>query len=334
MGQATKALRVCSVAAVAAAFVNAAGAAQPGPGQAGHYPDRPIRLIVPNGAGGSTDLVARVLAQKMSAALGQQIVVDNRGGAGGVIGTEMVARAAPDGYTLLIGTVGNLAISPNLHAKLGYDPVRDFAPVAQISAAAYMMLVSVALPAKTLPEFVALARARPGRIYYASAGVGTGSHLATELFLSVAGIKVAHVPYKSGGSMITSLIADEVQLTLGGIPVALPQIRSGRVKALAVTTARRVAVAPDVPTLAEAGYPGAVATTWTGMLAPAGTPRAIVARLHAELVAAVQSQDVRSKLEDAGAVPVGDTPAAFGAYIKSELGKWGKVVVATGAKAD
>jgi tripartite-type tricarboxylate transporter receptor subunit TctC len=320
--------------AACAIFANCANAAQPAVSNAGNYPDRPIRLIVPNGAGGSTDLVARVLAQKMSTSLGQQVVVDNRGGAGGVIGTEMVARAAPDGYTLLTGTVGNLAISPYLHAKISYDPIADFAPIAQISAAAYMMLVSVALPARTMRDFTVLAQSRPGRIFYASAGVGTGSHLATELFLTVAGIKVGHVPYKSGGAMIASVMADETQLTLGGIPVSLPQIRSGRVKALAVTTARRIAVAPDVPTLVDAGFPGAVATTWTGMLAPAGTPQTIVARLNAEVVKALQSQDVRSKLEEAGAETVGDAPAAFSAYIRNELEKWGKVVRATGAKAD
>ena len=324
----------CCIAIALAASSNVASSAQSGAVQAGSYPDRPIRLIVPNGAGGSTDIVARVLAQKMAAALNQQIVVDNRGGAGGVIGTELVARAAPDGYTLLIGTVGNLAITPHLHAKLGYDPIRDFSPIAQISAAAYMMLVSVALLPKNMREFAALAQSRPGRIFYASAGVGTGSHLASELFVSAAGIKVGHVPYKSGGAMITAVITDEAQLALGGIPVSLPQIRSGRVKALAVTTAKRIAVAPDVPSLVDAGYPGAVATTWTGMLAPAGTPRAIIVRLNAELVKALQSQDVKSRLEEAGAVAVGDAPEAFGAYIKSEFGKWGKVVKATGAKAD
>ena len=326
-------LAQCAATALTALIATASGA-QSVSAPAGNYPDRPIRLIVPNGAGGSTDLVARVLAQRMSAALGQQIVVDNRGGAGGVIGTEMVARAAPDGYTLLTGTIGNLAISPHLYKKLGYDPLRDFAPVAQISAAAYMLLVNAALPAKTTAEFVALAQARPGRMSYSSAGSGTGSHLATELFLSVAGIKVAHVPYKSGAAMITSVIADEVQMGFGGIPISLPQIKSGRVKALAVSTARRVAVAPDVPTFADAGYAGATSTTWTGMLAPAGTPRAIVNKLNATLIEALQSPAVKSKLEEAGAEAVGGSPSAFGAYIKAELDKWGKVVRATGAKAD
>jgi len=318
--------------AILIAIVSTDGSAQSG--SAPGYPDRPIRLIVPNGAGGSTDLVARVLAQKMSETLGQQVVVDNRGGAGGVIGTEMVARAAPDGYTLLTGTVGNLAVSPHLYGKLGYDPVRDFAPVAQVSAAAYMLLVSAALPAKTTREFVALAQARPGKMSYASAGNGTGSHLATELFLAVAGIKVAHVPYKSGTGMITSLLSNEVQMTFGGIPISLPQIRSGRARALAVTTPSRVAVAPDVPTFADAGYPGAASTTWTGMLAPVGTPRAIISKLNATLVEALRSPEVKSRLEEAGAEAVGGSPAAFGAYIKAELEKWGKVVRATGAKAD
>jgi tripartite-type tricarboxylate transporter receptor subunit TctC len=324
---------VVKKAALCAAVVSvlASGAhAQP----AGNYPDRPIRLIVPNGAGGSTDLVARVLVERMAKAVGQQIVVDNRGGAGGVIGTEMVARAAPDGYTLLTGTVGNLAISPHLHRKLGYDPVKDFAPVGQVSAAAYMMLVSAATPVKSTKDFVALAHSRPGRLSYASAGNGTGSHLAAELFLSVAGLKVIHVPYKSGAAMITSLVSDETQMTFGGIPLSLPQIRSGRARALAVTTPKRLAVAPDVPTFAEAGYAGATATTWTGMLAPAGTPHAIVAKLNAVLLEALQAPEVRSKLEEAGAEPVGSSPAAFSAYIKAELEKWGKVVRATGAKAD
>ncbi len=320
--------------AIAAALAASDAIAQSGPAPAGRYPDRPIRLIVPNGAGGSTDLVARVLVQKMSETLGQQVVVDNRGGAGGVIGTEMVARAAPDGYTLLTGTVGNLAISPHLYRKLGYDPIRDFAPVAQISAAAYMLLVSAALPARTTKEFVALAQSKPGGMSYASAGSGTGSHLATELFLSVAGIKVTHVPYKSGTAMITSVLSDEVQMTFGGIPVSLPQIRSGKVRALAVTTPKRVAVAPDVPTFAEAGYAGATSTTWTGMLVPAGTPRAIVSRLNAAVIDALRSPEVKDRLQAAGAEAAGTTPAQFAAYIKAELDKWGKVVRVTGAKPD
>ncbi len=298
------------------------------------YPAKPIRLIIPNGAGGSTDLVARTIAHKLSEALGQQVVTDNRGGSGGVIGTEMVARSIPDGYTLLIGTIGNLAISPHLYQKLPYDALKDFAPVAQTSAAAYMMLVHPSLPVKTVREFVTLAHSKPDQLRYASAGSGTGSHLATELFLNVAGIKVTHVPYKSGAAMNTSLLSNEVQLALNGITSSLGPLKSGRVRALAVTTANRISVAPDVPTMAEAGYAGAESTSWTGVLAPAGTPRAIIARLNSAIRRALESPDGKSALQNAGAEPVGSTPEAFGAYIKSEFNKWGKVVRATGAKAD
>jgi tripartite-type tricarboxylate transporter receptor subunit TctC len=321
------------MASVAIASLAVDAAAQAG-AAAGRYPERPIRLIVPNGAGGSTDLVARVIAQKMSDELGQQIVVDNRGGSGGIIGSKIAAEAAPDGYTLMIGTVGNMAISPHLYRKPGYDAIKDFAPISQTATAAYMVLVAAALPAKTLKEFVALAKAKPGALSYASAGAGTGSHLSTELFLSAAGIKILHVPYKGGTAMITAVLADQVQVAFGGIPVSLPQIRAGRVRALAVTTPQRVAVAPDVPTFAESGYPSATATTWTGVLAPAGTPRAIVHRLNAAIRSALQSADVKKRLTAAGAEPVATTPEAFGAYLKEEFVKWGKVLRLTGARVN
>lgn len=298
------------------------------------YPAKPIRLIVPNGAGGSTDLVARTIAHKFSETMGQQVIVDNRAGSGGIIGAALVARAAPDGYTLLMGTIGNLAISPHLYHKLPYDPIKDFAPVAQISSAAYMLLVNPALPAKSLREFVALARAKPGQLTYASAGSGTGSHMSTELFLAVAAIDLTHVPYKGGAPGLTDLIAGQVHLMFNGIPASLPHIKSGRITALAVTTAKRVSVAPDLPAIAEAGYPGAESTSWTGVLAPAGTPRVIVDWLNTELRKILQSPDVRNRLSSDGAETAGSSPEVFGAYIKAELGKWGKVVSATGAKAD
>lgn len=298
------------------------------------YPTKSIRLIVPNGAGGSTDLVARTLAHKLSEGLGQQMVVDNRGGSGGVIGTEMVARAAPDGYTLLVGTIGNLAISPYLYKKLGYDALRDFAPVAQMSAAAYMVMVHPSLPAKSMKELAALAQAKPGQLRYASAGSGTGSHLAAELFLSAASIKITHVPYKSGAAMTSSVLGDESQVAFNGITSSLPPMKAGKVRVLAVTTPERVAVAPEIPTIAEAGYPAAVSTSWTGLLAPAGTPRAVIAKLNAEVRKALQSQDVRTVLTNSGAEPVGTSPEQFAAYLKSEHAKWGKVVRATGATAE
>ncbi len=298
------------------------------------YPGRPLRLIVPNGAGGSTDLVARTVANKLADALRQQVIVDNRGGSGGIIGTEIVAKAAPDGHTLLVGTIGNLAISPHLYRKLPYDPLRDFAPVTQLSAAAYMLLINPSLPARSVRDFVNYAKSRPGQTSYASAGNGTDSHLSTVLFLSVAGLDIAHVPYKGGAPGITDLIANQVQMMLNGIPSSLPHIASGRIRALAVSSPNRVAVAPDVPTFAEAGYAGAEATSWTGVLAPTGTPSAVVGRLNTELRAILQSQDIRTRLLADGAEPAGSTPAAFGEYIKTELAMWGGVVRTTGARAD
>ena len=289
---------------------------------------------MPNGAGGSTDLVARTVANKLADALHQQVIVDNRGGSGGIIGTEIVAKAAPDGHTLLVGTIGNLAISPHLYRKLPYDPLRDFAPVTQLSAAAYMMLINPSLPARSVRDFVNYAKSRPGQTSYASAGNGTGSHLSTVLFLSVAGLDIAHVPYKGGAPGITDLIANQVQMMFNGIPSSLPHIASGRIRALAVSSPTRVAVAPELPTFTEAGYAGAEATSWTGVLAPAGTPSAVVARLNTELRAILQSADIRSRLLADGAEPAGSTPAAFSAYIKTELAKWGGVVRTTGARAD
>jgi tripartite-type tricarboxylate transporter receptor subunit TctC len=298
------------------------------------YPIRPLRLIVPNGAGGSTDLVARTIANKLADALHQQVVVDNRGGSGGIIGTEIVGKSAPDGYTLLVGTIGNLAISPHLYRKLPYDPLRDFAPVTQLSAAAYMLLVNPALPARSVRDFVNYAKNRGGQLSYASAGNGTGSHLSTVLFISVAGLDIAHVPYKGGAPGITDLIANQVQMMFNGIPSSLPHIASGRIRALAVSSPNRVAVAPELPTFAEAGYAGAEATSWTGVLAPAATPPAVINRLNTELRAILQSPDIRSRMQADGAEPAGSTPSAFGAYIRSELAKWGTVVRATGARAD
>ena len=304
------------------------------PVAAQNYPSKPIRLIVPNAAGGSTDLVARTTANKLSDSLGQPVVIENRAGSGGIIGAELVARSAPDGYTLLMGTIGNLVISPHLYPNLAYDPLRDFAPVAQVASAAYFLVVHPAVPARSVNELVALAKARPGQLAYASAGSGTGSHLATELFLSVARIDVTHVPYKGGTPGLTDLISGQVQLMFNGIPSSLPHIKSGRIRPLALTAAKRTAAAPGVPTMAESGYAGAESTSWTGLLAPAGTPRAIVERLNADLRKALQAPEVRTRLAADGADPVGSSPEAFSAYIKVELAKWGKVVKASGAKAD
>lgn len=295
------------------------------------FPSRPIRFIVPNGAGGTTDLVARSVSPKLADMLGQQVVIDNRPGSGGILGTEIVARATPDGHTLLMGTIGNIAISPALYRKLAYDSLRDFAPVTQLASAAYMVLLHPSVAAKSMKELAALAKTRPGALNFASAGSGTGSHLAAELFKSMAGVDMVHVPYKGGSPAMTDVIAGQVQLMFNGIPSSMPHLRSGRVRALAVTTATRSAAAPELPTIAEAGFPGAESTSWTGILVPAGTPAPVIAKLHGAFVKALQFPDVVARLSADGAAPVGNSPTDFGAYIKSELAKWGKVVKASGA---
>lgn len=303
-------------------------------GHSQSYPARPIRFIVPNAAGGTTDLVARTVAQKVSESIGQQLIVDNRPGSGGIVATETVATSTPDGYTLLMATVGNIAISPHLYAKLGYDAVRDFSPVTQLASAAYMLIAHPSVPARSVKELVAAAKSRPGELNYASAGSGTGSHLAAELFKSVAQVNIVHVPYKGGTPGLLDVIAGNVQIMFNGIPSSMPHLKSGRVKAFAVTTAARSPAAPELPTIAESGYPGAESTSWTGVLAPARTPASIVARLHGEFAKVLQQPDVRARLSADGAVPVGSTPREFAEYIKSELTKWGKVVKASGATAN
>lgn len=297
------------------------------------YPSRPIRFIVPNGAGGTTDLVARSVAPKLADMLGQQVVVDNRPGSGGIIGTEIVARATPDGHTLLMGTIGNIAISPALYRKLAYDSLRDFAPVTQLASAAYMVLVQPSLAAKSVKELAALAKARPGALNFGSAGSGTGSHLAAELFKSVAGIDIVHVPYKGGSPAMADLLGGQLQLMFNGIPSSMPHFRGGRLRALAVTTPERSAVAPELPTIAEAGFPGAEATSWTGILVPAATPAPVIAKLNSAFVKSLRFADVAARLTADGAVPVGNGAAEFGAYIRSEFVKWAKVVKASGASA-
>ena len=323
----TRHIAVMSASAAALALNCAGAAAQP-------YPHKPIRFITPNGLGGSTDLVARSIAQKLSEAFGQQVVVDNRPGSGGILGAEIVARAPADGYTLLMGTAGNFAISPHLYKKLAYDPVRDFSPVTQISASAYMLLVHPAIGVRSVKDLVALAKAKPGALNYASAGSGTGSHLSMELFRSIAGINMVHIPYKGGMAGLTEMLAGQVQAMCNGIPSSLPLARANRVRALAVTTARRSAAAPELPTLAEAGYPGAESNSWAALMAPAGTPREVIARLHAEVSRALAAPDVRERLMADGAEPVGSAPAELAAYIQTEWVKWGKVVKQSGARAD
>lgn len=304
------------------------------PATAQTYPTKPIRFIVPNGMGGTTDLVARAIAQKLSETLGQQVVVDNRPGAGGTVGTVLVAQAPADGHTLLIGTIGNLAISPALYKKLPYDPVKDFDAVTQLAASAYVLAVHPSVAAKSVVEFVQLAKAKPGGMNFASAGSGTGSHLTMELFKSVAGVNIVHIPYKGGTPGLTEVISGQVQAMFNGIPSTVPHVRNGRLRVLVVTTPKRVAVLPDTPTLAEQGFPKAESTSWTSLMVPKGTSPAIVNRLYQESAKALQSSDVRERLQFDGAEPVGSRPAEFAAYLRQELIKWAGVVNASGAKAD
>jgi len=298
------------------------------------YPTKPIRFIVGFVPGGGTDMMARLLSRKLSDSMGQQVIVDNRPGGGGVIGAVTAAKASPDGYTLFAGTISSLATNVSMYSKLPYDPVRDFAPVTLTQMTPYLLLVQTSAPVATLKEFIALAKATPGRLNCASTGSGGGNHLAQEMFKFMAGIDIVHVPYKGGGEQLTALISGEVQASFNLVPTALPQVRAGRLKALAVTSAQRLAVVSEVPTIAEAGLPGYEATSWQGVVVPAGTPRVIVNRLYGEIAKALQTSDMTRQLAAEGSAAGGITPQEFAAHIKSEIAKWAKVVKASGAKAD
>ena len=298
------------------------------------YPRRPVRFIVPFAPGGSTDTLARTLAQRLSDALGQQVVVDNRSGGNGNIGTEIVAHAAPDGQTILLGYIANLGIGPSLYATLPYDPVKDFAPVTLLAVSPNILVAHPALPVKSVRELVAYAKANPQKINYASSAVASLGHLAGELLNGAAGIHMQHVPYKGSGQAVIDLLAGQVQIMFSGMSSVMPHIKAGKLRPLAVTGAQRSPATPDVPTIAEAGYPGFEASAWYGVLAPAGTPREIVMRLNAEVLRALKMPEVKERLENVGFELVGGTPEAFGIYIRSEIGKWAKVVKASGIKAE
>ena len=297
------------------------------------YPQKPIRMVVPFPPGGGTDILARLFGQKMSETLGQQVIIDNRGGAGGTIGTDIAAKAPPDGYTLILVS-GSHAINPGLYPKLPYDSVNDFAPITQLATSPGILVVNPSLPVKSVKDLIALARAKPGQINYASAGSGTPPHLAGELFKVMAKIDMVHVPYKGNAPAFTDVIGGQVSLIFPTMPSAMPFIKSGRLRPIAVTSAKRSPAAPDIPTIAESGLPGYEATSWYGILAPARTPREIVARLHEVLVSIIGSPDMKDKLAAQGLDPVGNTPQQFAAVIKSEIAKWAKVVKASGAKPE
>ena len=312
------------IAIVATLIVSDAAAQQ--------YPSKPIRLIVPFTPGGTTDILARVVGQKLGEAVGVQVVIDNRPGAAGNIGAEVAAKSAPDGYTLLMGHIGTLAVNPWLYAKLPYDPIRDFAPITLVAMVPSMLVVNPKVPAKSVKELIALAKSRPGQLNYGSTGAGGTPYLAVEYFKLMAGLNIVEIPYKGAAPLTTELMAGDISLTITGIPALLPHVKSGRLRALAVSSAKRSAAVPDLPTIAEAGLPGYEATSWYGVLAPAGTPREIIAKLNAGIVKGMKQPDAADLLTAEGAEPVGSTPEEFAAFVKSELARWGEVIRATGAK--
>ena len=289
------------------------------------YPQRPLRIVVPYAAGGSTDVLARMVGQKLTAALGQPVVIDNRTGAGTLIATEIVAHAAADGYTLLMATPP-LTIVPALYARLPFDVERDFAPVTNIAATSNVLVVHPAVPAQNVRELVALAKAHPGTYTFGSSGVGGASHLAVELFRSMAGIELVHVPYKGGSLAVTDLLGGRLTLMFANLTTVQSHIKTGRVRALAIGTAQRSLVVPELPTVAAAGVPGYEANNWNGMVAPAGTPRALIDRLQREIKAAIDAPELREKLLQNAFEPIADTPAEFARYLAAERVKWGKVV--------
>lgn len=294
------------------------------------YPIKPVRIIAAFSPGGFVDLTARLVSGPLSAALGQQVVVENRAGAGGIVGTELVARAAPDGHTLTVGSAGTHAVNQSLYPKLSYNVLRDFQPVARLADAPSILAVHPSLPARSVKELIALARSRPGQINYASAGAGTSTHLAAALFEHLARVKFVHVPYKGGGPAMIAVVAGEVPVTFGTAASVSPQTRSGRLRGLAITGGQRSALLPELPTIAESGLPGYEMLNWLGMFAPAGTPRAVVEKLSSELVRIVRMPEVSGALQASGAEPSPLGPDEFAAFVKSEVEKWAKVVAATG----
>jgi tripartite-type tricarboxylate transporter receptor subunit TctC len=311
----------------------AAWSVQAGAAAAQAFPTKPIRVIVPQSAGGSTDLAARLVTQRMAEGLHQNIVIDNRPGAGSLHGTELVARAAPDGYTLLV-VAASFSINPSLHKKLSFDPIRDFAPITQIAALPHVLVLHPSVPAKSVKELISLVKAKPGYFNYGSSGIATSTHLAAELFRHMTGTEIVHVPYKGGAPGVMALLGGQVHLYFATISTAFPHIKAGKLRALAVTSSKRSVAAPEFPTLAESGVPGYHHASWIGMLAPAKTPQPVIARLNGESAKVIHSQEVKTLLLRDGLETVGESPGHFGALIKAEVAKWLKVVAAAGIQAN
>ncbi len=297
------------------------------------YPSRPIRFVVPFAPGGANDVVGRIIAQKLTDALGQPVIVDNRGGAGGTIGADIVAKAPPDGHTLLIASVG-MAVNVALYPRLPYDTLRDFAPVSLMGEQANVVVVHPSLPAKTIAELLVLARAKPGQISYGSGGVGSTSHLVTVLFLTAAKVDMLHVPYKGLGPALIDVIGGQLQLAVSNVSTALPHIKAGKLRALAVTAQKRVQLLPDIPTVGEAGVPGAESTGWYGLLVTAGTPQAVIGTLNKEVTRIMNSAAIKEQFAGLGLEPDHSSPEAFAKLLRAEIEKWGKVIRASGAKPE
>ncbi|MGI4777505.1 MAG: Bug family tripartite tricarboxylate transporter substrate binding protein [Janthinobacterium lividum] len=298
------------------------------------WPTRAITVIVPFPAGGTTDIVARFAAQALSQELGQPVIVDNRPGAGGNIGAQAVARANPDGYTLVMGTVGTHAINPSLYRKMPYDHIKDFAPISRVAAVPNILVANPAQPYKTVKELIAYGKANPDKLTFASSGSGTSIHLAGELFKSMTGVTMQHIPYKGSAPALTDLMAGQTNIMFDNLPSAIQFIKAGKLRAIAVTTSKRAPQFPDLPTIAEAGVPGFEASSWFGLLAPAATPPAIVKRIDDALIKAMKTTDLSKKIAEQGGEPIGETPDKFAAFIQAETAKWAKVVKESGASVD
>jgi len=301
---------------------------------AADFPARAIRIVVPFPAGGATDIAARLIGERMTADWKQPVTIDNRPGAGGNIGSDVVAKSAPDGYTLIMGVTGSHAINTSLYARMPYDPVKDFEAISQVAVVPNVVVVHPSVPAKTLQELVALAKKEPGKLNYASLGNGTAAHLTMEMFKSVAGIDITHIPYKGSAPAVADLLAGQVQVMIDGLPSALPHVQAGKLRALAVTSAKRSRAAPDLPTIAESGYPGFSADAWSGLFAPKGTPRVVIDKLALETQHILKLPEVEKRLGQLGAEPVGSTPAEFARHVQQEIDKWARVVKASGARVD
>ena len=302
--------------------------------QAQAFPSKALTIVVPFSAGGTTDILARVVGQYMAKDLGQPVIIDNRAGAGGNIGAQMVARAAPDGYTLLMGTVGTHAINQSLYKKMPFDPIKDFAPITRVALVPNLLVANPSQPFKTVKELIAYAKANPGKVTFASSGSGTSIHLSGEMFQQMAGVEMQHIPYKGSAPALTDLLGGQTAIMFDNMPSVIGHVRNGKLRPIAVTTPTRSPALPDVPTIAESGVPGYSATSWFGLLAPASTPAPVIAKLNASILKALADPEVKKKLAEQGAEPHGEKPEQFAEFIRSETAKWGQTVKVSGATAD